>query len=165
MLRRSDREPRTRFQLAAANCSPLRGLLWVITQIDDTDHERGLDEWWNVRWHFGQRAETVRVAPQLFQAADPVMLSARITQKAPESSAISTDGNRSGRYTVPYSPRMHLRHTSAKTIGSSEVWRSSRYGHTIQIPHAVPFTAVTVFAECSILRTFVLFPSILNLQK
>ena len=57
-------------------------------QKDNTEDERGFGEWWNTRARFGQPAENMRFASQLFQAADLAALLAQATQKTPEGSAI-----------------------------------------------------------------------------
>jgi hypothetical protein len=62
-------------------------------QIDDTGDECGFGERWNVRAQFGQPAKNMRITPQLFQAADLVVLSAQVTEKTPEGSVIGTDGS------------------------------------------------------------------------
>jgi len=57
-------------------------------QKDNTEDERGFGEWWNARARFCQPAENMRIASQLFQAADLAVLLAQVTQKTPEGSAI-----------------------------------------------------------------------------
>ena len=51
-----------------------------------------LGQWGSVRAQFGQPAQNMRIAPQLFQAADLGVVSAQVTQKTAEGGVITSDG-------------------------------------------------------------------------